>query len=85
MLKGLIGDSVCLHGNTDIIYVLLKGTPESVERSVEESIRAAAPGSGFIMGTSDSIREGTPEKNIIAWTEATKKIRGISCWRDGLK
>ena len=72
-LKGRIGDSVCLHGNTDIIYVLMKGTPRLVEQSVEESMRAAAPGSGFIMGTSDSIREGTPEQNIRSWTEAAKR------------
>jgi uroporphyrinogen-III decarboxylase len=41
-----------------------------VERTVREAIEVAAPGGGFILGTSDSIREGTPMANVRAYFAA---------------
>jgi hypothetical protein len=43
-----------------------------VERTVRETIEVAAPGGGFILGTSDSIREGTPTANICAYFETAR-------------
>ena len=36
-------------------------------------MEVAAPGSGFIFGTSDSIREGTPRENVRTYFEAARK------------
>jgi uroporphyrinogen decarboxylase len=51
------------------LYVIKMGTPELVARTVREAIEVAAPGGGFILGTSDSIREGTPKENLVAYFE----------------
>jgi uroporphyrinogen decarboxylase len=71
--KKRVGDKTCLKGNIDLIYVLLKGTPELVRKSVREAIDAAADGGGFILSTSDSIREGTPVENVRAYSEAARE------------
>jgi len=71
--KRRIGDRVCLMGYVDLLHVIRNGTPESIERTVKETIRTAAPGSGFILGTSDSIRDGTPLENVRAYFDAARK------------
>ena len=73
LVKEKIGDAVCLKGNIDLIHVLLKGTPELVREKVKEAIRIAAPGGGFILSTSDSIRDGTPLENVRAYFEAARE------------
>jgi hypothetical protein len=67
--KRLYGDQTCLKGYVDLLYVLKMGTPERVAQAVREAIEVAAPGGGFILGTSDSIREGTPMDNIETYFE----------------
>jgi hypothetical protein len=71
--KRLYGERTCLKGYVDLLYVLKMGTPQLVERTVREAIEVAAPGGGFILGTSDSIREGTPMENIRAYFETAHK------------
>ena len=73
-LKKEIGDMVCLHGNTDVIDLMLKGSPDMIRDNVRQIIRVAGPGGGFIIGTSDSVREGTPEKNVRAWSDAAQEF-----------
>ncbi len=73
-LKREIGEAVCLHGNTDVIDLMLKGSPDMIRENVLEIIRIAGPDGGFIMGTSDSIMDGTPEKNVCAWSEAAREF-----------
>ena len=70
--KRRIGDSVCLKGYVDLLYVLLKGSPEQVERTVKEAVEIAGP-RGFILGTCDSVREKTPRENLHAYFEAARK------------
>ena len=72
-VKRRIGDRVCLKGYGDLLYVIKLGTRGGVERMVREAMAVAAPGSGFIMGTSDSIREGTPRENIRTYFEAARR------------
>ena len=69
--KRRIGDRVCLMGHIDLIYVLKLGTPELVERAVREALATAGP-RGFILGTSDSIRDGTPLANVQAYFAAAR-------------
>jgi len=72
-LKGRIGDRVCLKGYGDLLYVIKRGTPADVEAMVRHAMDVAAPGSGFIFGTSDSIREGTPRENIRTYFDAARR------------
>lgn len=62
--KKMIGEKVCLKGFIDLIYVVQLGTPELVRNTIKEAIDIAAPGGRFILGNSDSFREGTPWENI---------------------
>jgi len=71
-LKRRIGDRVCLMGYVDLIYVIQRGTPELVEQTVKEAIDIAGP-TGFILGSSDSFREGSPVENIRAYFDAARK------------
>ena len=68
--KRTIGDRVTLKGYVDLLYVLKHGTPELVERTVREAMEIAKPGGGFIIGSSDSFREGTPRENLDAYWRA---------------
>jgi uroporphyrinogen decarboxylase len=71
--KATIGDKTTLKGYVDLLYVVKHGTPELVEQTVREAMEIAKPGGGFIIGSSDSFREGTPRENITAYFEACKK------------
>ena len=57
----------------DLLYVIIEGTVELIEDRVREAIEIAAPGGGFVLGTSDSIREGTPVENVRAYFEAAHR------------
>jgi hypothetical protein len=71
--KRLYGDKTCLKGYIDLLYVLKLGTPELIDQTVRDAIEIAAPGGGFILGTSDSIRDGTPEANVRAYFSAARR------------
>ena len=79
-VKRRIGDRVCLMGYVDLLYVIQMGTPELIDRTVKQAIETAAPGGGFILGTSDSIRDGTPFENVQAYFDAARKY---GCQRPG--
>jgi len=70
--KRRIGDAVTLKGYGDLLYVIKMGTPEKVEAMVRYAMETAGP-TGFIFGTSDSIREGTPRENVVAYFAAARK------------
>lgn len=72
--KARIGDRVCLLGSIDTIYVVQKGTPEQVREAVRDAIQAAAPGGGYILGTSDCFFPGTPRQNIQAFVDAGREF-----------
>jgi len=71
-VKTKIGDQICLKGYVDL-WKIRQGSPEDIEETVKEAISIAAPGGGFILGTSDSIREGTPVENVRAYFKAARK------------
>jgi hypothetical protein len=72
-VKRRIGDRVCLMGYIDLLHVLRRGTPTSIDAAVREALEIAAPGGGFILGTSDSMRDGTPLENVRAYFAAARK------------
>ncbi len=63
--KALYGEEISFKGFVDLIYVLQKGTVEDVRAQVAKACEVG--GRGFILGTSDSMREGTPQENIDAY------------------
>ena len=71
--KRTIGERVTLKGWVDLLYVVKHGTPELVEQTVREGMAVARPGGGFIIGSSDSFREGTPRANIDTYFRACKQ------------
>ncbi len=73
LAKERIGHKTTIKGCIDLIYVLKQGTPESIDAAVAEAMQAAKHGGGFIIGTSDSIRDGTPRENIEAYWQACKR------------
>ncbi len=68
--KRTIGQTTTIKGYVDLLYVVKHGTPELVERTVREAMEIAKPGGGFIIGSSDSFREGTPRENIETYFRA---------------
>jgi hypothetical protein len=68
--KRRIGARVCLMGHIDLLYVVQRGTPELIERTVKDALAVGGAGGGFILGTSDSIRDGTPLENVQAYFRA---------------
>jgi len=72
VLKRELGDAVCLNGNVDL-QTILRGTPEQVDAAVRSAVSAAAAGGGFWLGTSDSIRDGSPPENVETYFQAARK------------
>ena len=72
--KARIGDRVCLKGNVDQVNVILHRAPDEIREAVRETIEIGAPGGGFILGTSDSIRPETPWENVKAYFDAAKEF-----------
>ena len=72
--KARIGDRVCLKGNVDQVNAILPRTPAEIRQVVEETITVGAPGGGFILSTSDSIRPETPWENVEAFFSAAREF-----------
>lgn len=71
--KRRIGNRTTLKGYVDLLYVIKHGTPDLVTQTVREAMEIGKPGGGFIIGSSDSFREGTPRENITAYFDACKR------------
>lgn len=67
---------VCFWGGVDL-STILRGTPEQVEEQVREVIAGLGP-TGLILGTSDSIRDGSPEANVRAFVAAGRKYGQVA-------
>ncbi len=77
-LKEYCGDKLCLVGNIDCVDLLPDGTPEEVDKAVQQAIADAAEGGGYIVCDSNSLHPGVNPLNCIAMFEAAKKY-GIRC------
>ena len=60
-------------GNIDCSFLLPFGMSEEVDRVVMETIKAAAPGGGYIISSSNSIHPGVKPENYIAMVKAARK------------
>jgi hypothetical protein len=52
---------------------MLRGDPELIDWTVREAMALGKPGGGFIIGSSDSFRDGTPDENVRAYFEACQR------------
>jgi uroporphyrinogen decarboxylase len=73
-IKAEWGDRLCLMGNIDQDSVLPFGPPERVARVVEETIRAAAPGGGYILSSTNTLVRELPLENVLAMYDTAEKV-----------
>jgi len=71
--KATIGARTTIKGYIDLLHVVMEGTPATIEDAVREAMAVGKPGGGFIIGSSDSFREGTPRENVAAYFQACQK------------
>lgn len=64
-LKREYGARIALWGGVPT-ETLMQGTPEETRRAVREAVHVAAPGGGFILGSSHSIAVGCRHENYMA-------------------
>ncbi len=50
-----------------------RGTAKQVRDTVIEALEIAAPGGRFILGSSDSFRENTPDENIVTYFKTARE------------
>jgi len=62
-------------GSCDCQGTLAFGTPAEVAREVEESLRAFAPGGGYVLAAVHNIQPNVPPENVIALFEAALATR----------
>ena len=68
-VKARYGNRLALWGGASVEN-LVSGTPEDVRHDVAEAMRAGAPGSGYIFGTTHSVAVGTKYDNFLAMLDA---------------
>jgi uroporphyrinogen decarboxylase len=71
--KARIGSKTTIKGYVDLLYVIKHGTPDMVDDTVKQAMSVGKAGGGFILGSSDSFREGTPPGNLEAYWRACKR------------
>jgi uroporphyrinogen decarboxylase len=72
-LKRMYGDRLSLMGNLHTTEVMLRGSPDDVERAARAAIDAAGAGGGFILSTGDQCGRDTPDENIFRLVETARR------------
>lgn len=72
-LKRNYGDRLTLIGNVDCARLLVSGTVEEVRQQTRAVIRAAAPGGGFVLSSSNSIHPGVQPQLYLAMLAAARE------------
>jgi uroporphyrinogen-III decarboxylase len=68
--KKRYGNRVSLHGNIDITYPLVRGTPEDVRDDVKAHMEVLKRGGRWMAGSSHSIVNYIPHENFVAMINA---------------
>jgi uroporphyrinogen decarboxylase len=71
-LKAVYGERICFWGNLDPEDLFLERSPEALRNRVQTMIDVAAPGGGFIFGTSSGLVKGMRPENIEAVYHAVR-------------
>ena len=69
LLKPKYGKRITFWGNVPCGTILINGSKQEVTEFTKRLIDVAAPGGGFILGSSNSIMPGTPARNVMAMIE----------------
>ncbi|MDR0732361.1 MAG: hypothetical protein LBF63_11880 [Treponema sp.] len=69
-IKTQYGSRICIFGNVDNKYLLVKGSPQDVAVQVKECIAIAGPGGGYCLGSDHSVHDDIPNRNVFALYEA---------------
>ena len=80
-VKKQIGHRICLLGNIDCRETLVSKSTREVEEEVRGAIRAAGPGGGYILSSSNTIHPGVTAENYIAMVKAAHEY-GVYGARD---
>jgi len=73
-LKERYGRRLVLVGGMDASGLLPQGSVEDVRAATREALRVAAPGSGYILGSTTELSDAIPPENIIAMWETTREL-----------
>jgi hypothetical protein len=73
-LKQDYGEQLVLIGNVDCSTVLVDGPAEAVRAQTEAIIRAAAPGGGFVLSSSNSIHPGVKPEYYLAMLDTARQV-----------
>ena len=72
-VKAKYGDKICLWGNIDLSYTLSQGTEQEVAEEVKECVKAAAPGGGHILSSSNSYSSAARFENFRRMVKTGRK------------
>jgi uroporphyrinogen-III decarboxylase len=72
-VKRRIGDCCCLMGGVDSHGPFLAGSPEEMEQTVLSTLRAMAPGGGYILSPAGAIPAQAAESSIAAFVEVGRR------------
>jgi uroporphyrinogen-III decarboxylase len=72
-VRHMLQDKVTFNGNVHTVRALLQGTPETVRQQVRELKEAYKGSNRLIVGTGDQVAGGTPDENLWAMIEETRK------------
>ena len=72
VIKQKIGEVIALKGYVSLTKILM-GTVNEVEEMTRYACEVLGKGGGYILGTSDSIRNGSPIENVRAFFETGRK------------
>jgi len=64
-VKKEYGDKICLCGNIDVGYILLKASVDEVVKAVKECISKASPGGGHFLCSSNVIQREHSVQNVL--------------------
>ena len=71
-LADTYGGRACFNGGIDTVQIRF-GSPDEIDKAVAELIETFAPTGRFILGTSDSFTEDTPDEHMWADFVAARK------------
>ena len=81
-IKQQYGDRLTLIGNVDCSTVLVNGPVEAVKEETARIIRAAAPGGGFLLSTSNSVHPGVVPEYYLAMLETAREMGSYPIQRE---
>jgi uroporphyrinogen decarboxylase len=73
LLKSRYGEKIVLFGAEEA-KTLINETPQDAIDEVERCIRAAAPGGGYVLTTSNSVQAGSRVENYLAMLTHARSI-----------